>query len=480
MRIDVSKFPFLQALAALNWARIALVILLLGLGALIFEFSTLTVIKASNPWIKALPALVPFIALIATVFLSSSKDAWVKDLATRAMRIIKKRPLVLYICALLSSVVSVWFGIYVWKLAHAKEGEFIVQIIQKDDVPDQRMAGLPVILDQKLRTEVLERSTDSGGKAAFAVDVSDVFAIRIRQSAHPQAPVFVLTSDGRVNDVTKKGFLLVRLAEVPTESWIPLSDFANPSGHHNHDFAQLPAAFFRLHSHADPHVINVDQPAPVFPFDLPRAETIIVRESFCVGFSPVLRLPRWVAYKIMPGPTIPRERDMFRADPELPPSYQVSTSDYRGSGFDRGTLVRRADMFGLGKEATLESFYSSVTVPQLAYVNRKTWLALEEYALNKARNGSDAYVIRGIIYAPEGDGTTVNVTLMGARCVPIPTHFFQILFTTDQKNDSVEGHIVPNTYVPFQGKDVGLFKASVRSIAGQTGLAFDPKLLRDD
>ena len=120
----------------------------------------------------------------------------------------------------------------------------------------------------------------------------------------------------------------------------------------------------------------------------------------------------------------------------------------------------------------------SAVVPQLDYVNQKTWLALEVYTSEKATTDRDVYVIRGSIYEPAMDGRMVNVTLMGANLVPVPTHFFQILFIASREGNVVEAHIVPNTYVPFEDKDVTRFRTSVQSIVQKTGLHFDAQLLR--
>jgi DNA/RNA endonuclease G (NUC1) len=320
----------------------------------------------------------------------------------------------------------------------------------------------------------LERTTDKFGKASFEVDVSDVFAVRLRESASKGANIFVLTSNSQVSDKTKKGFQLVQLAGIPEGSWIRSSKTVT-----DQNFAQFPAMFFRWHDNdGTQHVINVDNAQSTFPFTLSGAETVIRRKAFSIGFSPLLRLPRWVAYKIVRGAVIQRRPDRYLPDPALPSSYQASSSDYQGNDFDRGHLVRRSDMFGLGKEATLEVSYLSAVGPQLDYVNQKTWLALEEYTSEKATTDRDIYVIRGPIYEPAGNGTMVNVTLIGANLVPVPTHFFQILFITGRENDAVEAHIVPNTYVPFENKDVARFRTSVRSIAQKTGLRFDAQLLR--
>ena len=451
----------------------ALVILLLAIGTIIFEFAVFSVVKANNPWLKALPTLVPFLGLIATVFFSVAEDTWLVELAKFVNHKIRQFPPVLYLSAILAVAVSIGFGHYVWQLTGLKEGQFIVQVVQKDDVPDQYVSGLPVIIDHKLKNEKFERETDKFGKASFEVDVSDVFALRLRKSANQEADIFVITSNAQVSNKTKKGFQLVKLSGIPQKAWVKSSETIT-----DQNFAQFPAVFFRWHDNGKAqHVIDVDNIEAVFPFTLPGAETVIKREAFTVGFSPLLKLPRWVAYKVARGEAIQRRRD-FKPDPALPSSYQASSSDYRGNDFDRGHLVRRSDMFGLGKKATFEVYYLSAVVPQLDYVNQKTWLALEVYTSEKATTDRDVYVIRGPIYEPVDDGRTVNVTLMGANLVPVPTHFFQILFIAGQEGNAVEAHIVPNTYVPFEDQDVAHFRTSVQSIVQKTGLHFDAQLLR--
>jgi DNA/RNA non-specific endonuclease len=350
----------------------ALIVFIIALGAIIFEFAVFSVIKSSSPWLKALPTLVPFIGLIATVFFSATKDTWVAELAKSIKSGMLRFPLALYLCTVIAVAISVGFGHFVWQLSGAKEGLYTIQVVQKDDIPEQRISGLPVFLDHKLKTEVLKHETDKDGRARFEVDLSDVFAVRIQSPENPSL-VFVLSSQEQVSDKTKPVFKLVKLAGIPKESWI---NSGNTSGQ---NFARFPEEFFRLRNN-NGNVINVENAQANFPFTLPGAETVIIRSSFSIGFSPLLKLPRWVAYKIVPGDPIARERDNFIADPVLPSSYQASTVDYIRNPFDRASLVRRTDMFGLGKKAISEGFYFSNVIPLLDYANQKIYLALRDYS----------------------------------------------------------------------------------------------------
>ncbi len=450
--------------------RVAVLVLVLAAGALVFEFSVFSIIKANNPWVKALPALVSFAACVAAVFWASKKDAWVTDLARSVMKALLRRPALLYLCAVAAGTAAVVFGLRVRDLSHEREGKFAVQIVRRDDVPEQYVKGMPVTVDHKLRTEVVRRLTDDSGRAEFDVDAADVFAVRIQKSDDPAAGVFVLKSDAQINEKTKRGFQLVRLVDIPEESWIESALTESSAG----EFAQIPPSYLRWRGdERAPHMITEAGAVSTFPFTLPDAETVIIRREFTVGFSPLLRLPRWVAYRIVPGETIRRRPDRFVSDPELPERYQASPADYRNNDFDRGHLVRRADLFGLGEASTLKIFYLSAVVPQLSYVNQRMWLALEEYTSAKAMAGNDVYVIRGPIYDSAPGNATVNVTLMGPNRVPVPTHFFQVMYA-GKSASSVEAHIVPNAYAPLKNKDVSIFRTSVSAVSEKTGLAFAP------
>lgn len=463
--------------------RIALVVLVLSIAALVFVFAAFSALRAENPWIKALPALLPFAALVATVFFAVGEDAWVPTLVRRAIKDLIANPGWLYTVAGVAAVSALALGWHVGQLSRAREGLYAVQVVKENDVPEEQLPGIPVTLEHKLRREVVERLTDSEGKAEFSVDLADVFAVRVRCTADPEAPVVVLASDARVNDKTKTQYLLVRRNTIPDVAWLG-SATASPPGEARDTFAQIPAAYFRWQRSVDSaHTIDADGEPGLFPFTLPGAEVVIRRREFTLGFSPRLRLPRWVAYRIMPGPIQPRRLDNFPTDPAIPANYQASVADYATNPYDRGHLVRRADLFGWGEAAWRKAFYLSAVVPQLGYVNQKSWLALEEYTSRLARDGQAdgriVYVIRGPAFAETGADGMVNTTMIGEGLLPVPTHFFQILVVrTPDGVLRTECHLVPNAYVPLDQKGVERFLVPVARIAQQTGLTIDAQLLR--
>jgi DNA/RNA endonuclease G (NUC1) len=458
--------------------RACLIFLVIAAACLVFEFSVLSILKSGSLLFKALPSLVSFAGLVAAVFFALKKDEWLPRLLGNVVGYLSERRGLLMLVTGCASVAAVGLGVFVWNASKEKDGIFVVQVVEKNDVPGEAIPDVPVELDHKLKNETLSVLTGSDGKASFAVNIGDTFAVRIRRSRDLNADVAVLgDSKLKIDDKTKANFLLVKRTELEG-AWIKRENVVDAQGE-GLAFAEIPSSFFRWRAHGDPSEIDVDSDPLVPPFALPQAESIIRRKAYIVGFSPLLRLPRWVAYRIVPGSPIQRSPDRFFSDPALPSSYQAAADDYARNDYDRGTLVTRADLFGLGPEETAKIFNLSATVPQLAFVNQRSWLRLEQYTSKKAAEGGNIHVIRGPIFGAT-DGERSGITLMGPNGIFVPTHFFQILVDTRDPRWRVEAHILPNAYVETLGTDTNqdVFKVDVKRVQELTGLSFDTRLLQ--
>ena len=461
--------------------RICFVVLVACVALIVFEFSVFATLRADSLLFRALPSLVPFAGLMATVFFAlSANDLLVKYLRQFA-QFLANRKIILLATTTVSALATIGFGEYVRELSYEKDGIFVVQVVHKADVANQVIPDIPIELDQKLKKEQLNQRTDADGKAYFNVNLTDTFAVRVRQSSQPDAPVAVLgDSKLKIDDKTKSNFLLVKFDELEG-AWIKTNAADAWIDKKNLAYAQIPETYFRWQQNSGPPSnINVDSDPLTVPFDLPSSEVILRRKAFLVGFSPRLRLARWVAYKIIPGPRLQRENSPWIADPALPASYQATSNDYKASGYDRGGLVSRRDLFGLGAAEVNKLFNLTVIVPQLAFVNRRSWLLLEEYTSRKADNGAEVFVVRGPIFAV-GDGRSLGTTLLGANAIPVPTHFFQVTVDTGKTPWKVEAYVMPNAYVATMtsnSESLQLFRTSVKRIEAMTGLTFDSQISR--
>jgi endonuclease G, mitochondrial len=106
--------------------------------------------------------------------------------------------------------------------------------------------------------------------------------------------------------------------------------------------------------------------------------------------------PNWVSWHLDSSwlGSAPRQDD-FRADTTLPSGwYRVQSTDYSGSGFDRGHMCPSADRT-VTVTANSSTFLMTNMIPQLPANNRGVWANLESYSRTLVSQGSELYIISG-------------------------------------------------------------------------------------
>ncbi len=86
--------------------------------------------------------------------------------------------------------------------------------------------------------------------------------------------------------------------------------------------------------------------------------------------------------------SITRDRDVWYFDPRIPVEDQIGPDLYVRNELDQGHLVRRTDPVWGRPAATAneDTFHFTNCAPQHQRLNRRTWLALEDYILKNAAN----------------------------------------------------------------------------------------------
>lgn len=82
-------------------------------------------------------------------------------------------------------------------------------------------------------------------------------------------------------------------------------------------------------------------------FGIPgKADCIVDREGFALGYIEYHEQPAWVIYKLTQAEVqaqVAKRTNRFREDPEIPTG-SATNADYRKSGYDRGHLAPAADL----------------------------------------------------------------------------------------------------------------------------------------
>ena len=167
-------------------------------------------------------------------------------------------------------------------------------------------------------------------------------------------------------------------------------------------------------------------------------EDIILRHTgFTISYNNEWHLPQWVAYELTAEETAGsvERSDHFRPDP-LSPLPQVTTDDYRNSGYDRGHMAPAADM-KWSEDAMRESFYMTNICPQNHNLNAGDWKELEELTRQWASVYGKVYVVCGPIVGE-------NPQRIGEHQVVVPHAFYKAILTYNENTPQCIGFLFTN------------------------------------
>ena len=132
---------------------------------------------------------------------------------------------------------------------------------------------------------------------------------------------------------------------------------------------------------------------------------LIPRAQYTLAYNNTTREPNWVSWNLTTADVGSSGRsDNFFQDTTLPTGfYQVLTTDYSGSGFDRGHMCPSGDrtITAADNEVT---FFMSNMIPQAPDNNQGVWANFESECRTLAAAGNEVLIISG----PSGfSGTTI-------------------------------------------------------------------------
>ncbi len=194
-----------------------------------------------------------------------------------------------------------------------------------------------------------------------------------------------------------------------------------------------------------------------------KADTIIDREGYALGYIEHHEQPAWVIYKLtrVEATTKAAKRgNDFREDPQIPTG-SATLADYRRSGYDRGHLAPAADM-AFSVRTMSESFYLSNMSPQRPKFNRGVWKDLEEQVRRFAIAEGEIMVVTGPILPK-----TKSITI-GNNKVTVPTHYYKVIYDLTPPQKMI-GFILPNEGSKRPVQD---FAVTVDAVEAATGLDF--------
>ncbi len=123
---------------------------------------------------------------------------------------------------------------------------------------------------------------------------------------------------------------------------------------------------------------------------------LIQRTVEAIDYSDNLGEPNWASWDLTAGDLGSSGRSpAFNTDTSLPSGfYEVTTTDYSGSGFDRGHMCPSADRTDNDTDNGLVFFMSNI-IPQAPNNNQVVWAGFEDYCRSLAQSGNELLIICG-------------------------------------------------------------------------------------
>ena len=199
-------------------------------------------------------------------------------------------------------------------------------------------------------------------------------------------------------------------------------------------------------------------------------EQIIEHTGFVVSFNKELGQPNWVAWELTAEEAegeVPRADD-FLPDPQVAEAYQVTTADYRGSGYDRGHMCPAADMKWSSK-AMNDCFYMTNICPQDHSLNAGSWSTLEKACRRWALREGSVYIAAGPVFKTGKQHAKIGQE----HPVAVPDGFFKVVLSLRKGAEKAIGFYYENNSVKQPMEQTAM---SVDDVETLTGMDFFPAL----
>jgi endonuclease G len=206
---------------------------------------------------------------------------------------------------------------------------------------------------------------------------------------------------------------------------------------------------------------------------------LMVKTQYCLSYSNAKLTPNWTSWHLATTDFGSAARqDDFRPYATLPGSwYHVVSSEFSGSGFDRGHMCPSADRTSsvTNNSAT---FLMTNMIPQAPKNNQVTWASLETYSRKLVNAGNELYIYCGP-YGQGGTGSNGYAANVGNGVV-VPAQTWKIIVVLSNGNSDLNrittstrviAVLMPNNQT-VSSQPWSYYRVSVNQIESITGYDF--------
>ncbi len=154
---------------------------------------------------------------------------------------------------------------------------------------------------------------------------------------------------------------------------------------------------------------------------------LLSKPQYTLSYNRRSGTPNWVAWRTSKSNLGSVDRsNRFHPDEMLPPGSQISPSDYKNSGYDRGHICPSGDRTNTPEDNDA-TFSMANMMPQTPELNRHVWADFENYVRDVVRAGNEVYQVAG----PVGTAGTIA----GGRVV-VPQGCWKVVVVVPESQSS--------------------------------------------
>lgn len=172
-----------------------------------------------------------------------------------------------------------------------------------------------------------------------------------------------------------------------------------------------------------------------------RGDNVIRHTGYALSYNSETNCPNWVAWELTRSEASAhgsRNPD-FYPDPQVDGRHQVTTQDYKGSGYTRGHMCPAGDMKWSSK-AQHDCFYMTNMCPQTKDLNADSWEVLESACRRWAKSEGSVYIVCGPVY---NEGRKVRF-IGRQHKVRVPDGFFKVVLSMKRGQEKAIGFYYAN------------------------------------
>jgi len=208
---------------------------------------------------------------------------------------------------------------------------------------------------------------------------------------------------------------------------------------------------------------------------------LLVKSQYALSYNNSKGTANWVSWHLNSAWMGSVSRcDCFSIDNTLPSNFfRATTSNYTGTGFDRGHQCPSADRNRTSTD-NAATFLMTNIMPQSPNLNQITWEDLESYSRKLVSQGNELYIISGG-FGTCGTGSLGGVTnsIAGGR-INVPSRYWKVILVLPVGTNDVSrvssttrtiAVMMPNVQ-SVNTKPWGAYRTTIDAIEIETGYDF--------